>query len=321
MAWVYLLSELLKEESATDACVRAGKALELQVMGCAIIDDDGVRITRVRRNALRRASEKASTTMDNIATNAKIALIMDAVGATADEAAGALDRNGGNVNDAMSQLCQDKVSRRSTGIASRTFMNDDVENLLVDTIPSEELRATARYQKAAAEFVVSLDETHETNMPHENPTAHSENAMTHENTASLGMADTLITQLQSTRMQMMCFVRRQVYGMLGMDENSERPTLESSLSSPTTRSQVGERVYPGAVAVPGPGARMDSNDEYSTTAPSSDAGLLVPVMARLVNNNEDDVQVIQEQLRAREEQLRQVLAERENAAVAQVIKS
>jgi hypothetical protein len=82
------------------------------------------------------------------------------------------------------------------------------------------------------------------------------------------------------------------------------------------------QVYPGAVAVPGPGGLNAANDlddlaTTITTAPPGDS--IFPVSARVVNETEEDYERLQEQLRQQGKQLRQVLADREHVAFAEVI--
>jgi hypothetical protein len=76
------------------------------------------------------------------------------------------------------------------------------------------------------------------------------------------------------------------------------------------------------VAVPGPGGLNAANDlddlaTTITTAPPGDS--IFPVSARVVNETEEDYERLQEQLRQQGKQLRQVLADREHVAFAEVI--
>lgn len=76
---------------------------------------------------------------------------------------------------------------------------------------------------------------------------------------------------------------------------------------------------PGAFAVAGADATGE-DEEFSTTAPASHPVSTAPVItAQLVNDNDDDYELLQEQLRQRDEQLERVLVGIENAAVAQVV--
>jgi len=81
-----------------------------------------------------------------------------------------------------------------------------------------------------------------------------------------------------------------------------------------------QRVYPDAFAMSGV-ETASRDDEYTITGTS-----ILPVMARIVNENEEDVEHLEEQLRQQEEELQQrdeelerIRMERENVAVAQVI--
>jgi len=80
-------------------------------------------------------------------------------------------------------------------------------------------------------------------------------------------------------------------------------------------------VAPGAVAVDGLEA-ASYDDDYTVTAPPEvppQVNPMEPITARIVHGNEEDYEVLREELQWQGEQLRQVIAERENAAVAQVV--
>lgn len=72
-------------------------------------------------------------------------------------------------------------------------------------------------------------------------------------------------------------------------------------STPAARGR-SETVFPGPYAVAGPNVMTDTNeDEYTTTAPASRTdSTIAPVMARLVQGSENDVEELQEQLRQQE---------------------
>jgi len=74
---------------------------------------------------------------------------------------------------------------------------------------------------------------------------------------------------------------------------------------------------PGDMAVDGPVA-----DDYTVMAPpevASQMNPVEPVIARIVENSEEDVEFLQEQLHQRNEELERIRRERENVAVAHVI--
>jgi hypothetical protein len=82
-------------------------------------------------------------------------------------------------------------------------------------------------------------------------------------------------------------------------------------------------LYPGAVAVPGL-CSTAPGDEFNSVAPPptpppSHQNALVPISAHMVTESDEDLEILQRQLRERDYQLQRVLEERENVAVAQVI--
>lgn len=79
-----------------------------------------------------------------------------------------------------------------------------------------------------------------------------------------------------------------------------------------------EEVRPGAVAVAGP----DAEDGFSTVIPDSrlnSVNTSIPIAAELIDSHDDDYERIEDQLRKHDEQLQQVLADRANVPVAQVV--
>lgn len=100
------------------------------------------------------------------------------------------------------------------------------------------------------------------------------------------------------------------YESSNTDDQDE--TEEMNLNAQVNRQS--REVYPGAVAVAGPEA-TGSEDEFTTTLPAHQNSL-VPVTARIVQDNEQDVELLQEQLRERDEQLQRALAVTENTTAA-----
>jgi hypothetical protein len=114
-------------------------------------------------------------------------------------------------------------------------------------------------------------------------------------------------------------------GMMAISHDNMRGSdepLVHRMTAANARFNEHSQVYPGAVAVPGPGGLNAANDlddlaTTITTAPPGDS--IFPVSARVVNETEEDYERLQEQLRQQGKQLRQVLADREHVAFAEVI--
>jgi len=106
-----------------------------------------------------------------------------------------------------------------------------------------------------------------------------------------------------------------------IDEDHESPMQGQT---GVVDNRLAQRVRPGAFAVSGvETAGRGRDDEYTITGTS-----VLPVTARIVNDSEEDVDLLQEQLRQQDEQLRQqeeelerIRAERESVAVAHVIEN
>jgi len=111
-------------------------------------------------------------------------------------------------------------------------------------------------------------------------------------------------------------------------EETKSNEIEEDLIEAPIQDQTGvdnlqpQREYPGAFAISGvETAGLGRDDEYTITGTS-----IFPVTARIVHDTEEDMEFVQEQLhqqdrrlRQQEEQLQRILAERESAAIAQVI--
>lgn len=117
--------------------------------------------------------------------------------------------------------------------------------------------------------------------------------------------------------------QREVYStpsfsvMMGLGKGPEptRRQHEQNRIEEPSRERMHRPTYPGAVAVGGSNTVGEAGE--SITVPTSQ----VPVTARLVGEPDEDYERLQQQLHDRDQQLQRVLAERENAGVAEVIET
>jgi uncharacterized membrane protein len=266
-----------------------------------------------------------------------IAMLMG-MGATIDQATEILDKNRGDIDLAMAQFCNAKISNKTslqniysslntTGMSNeqyktsshtsrprghRRLEDDDADDALISPLrPSEKLGYSPGVKYVKGRDRASLEK---------------EKMAKQDSSAATGATSLYAAQQRVASKKMDAYSTPSFRTMATKGKTAPSLILPSSDNGhhsdnmiETTNSYTYRklpdprppaRIYPGAVAV-------GTEQEEESVTPTVYSPSVVPLTAQIVTHQDEDYEALEDQLRKQQEELERVRAEREHMALAQ----